>query len=314
MEASDAFAGGVEISDAEDPFEGTDFGDFGEEDKPTEPVVEPDVPVDTSDLPVVDREGQRVEPQNEGGQPDGSPSPLAPDAASVESAEAPAAPEPPPPPQAAPAPAEHTQHAPPPVTPPPGSSDPAREAREYEEHHGERPAAPPQQEEESSPAPAAPAPAAAGSEPAPEPEADPTTDGASGTASAEATGDGGGDRTTASNGSTEVAPEPVEATDKRGRRVKRKYVLLRVTGPGKFEQIAWYVDKSNTMVAKGAEGARKQTVALARDTDEALKVGYVAVGRPQDGVSLIAVAQQNFQVRKIRPRPPEPSKERLEIT
>lgn len=303
VEASDAFGQGVEISDGDDPFDGTDFGDFGDGSEPqTEPAVEADAPADTAGLPVVDREGQ----------------PVVPDAASAESAQAPAAEPAPAAPQAAPAPQEAAQaavHPPPPVTPPPGPSDPAAEAAAYEERHAAPAAAAPP------PPPPAPEPVSPESpgvrEPEPAPEPDPTT-GASGTgdtASAEPTGDGGGDKTTASqssNGTTEVAPEPEETTDKRGRRVKRKYLILRVIGPGKFEQVAWY-EKGGKMCAKSEEGARKQTVALARDTDEALKIGYVACGRPQDGVMLVTVAAANFQAKKIRPKPPEPARERLEI-
>lgn len=113
---------------------------------------------------------------------------------------------------------------------------------------------------------------------------------------------------------TETAPVPDEPRNESGKTTHRRYYVLQLTGAGKFEQVAWYEDENGQMVAKGTKGAKRQTVALSRGTDDALKIGFAALGSPQEGVKIVAVAALHFQPRTVRPKPPEPSKARLEIS
>lgn len=105
----------------------------------------------------------------------------------------------------------------------------------------------------------------------------------------------------------EDAPEPTEAKG------KRRYYILRVDGAGKFTQLSWYEDSKGNMVPKGTTGAKRQAVALARGSEEAMKIGFAAMGAPADGAHLVTVAALHFQPKKVKPLPPEPSKQRLQI-
>jgi hypothetical protein len=110
------------------------------------------------------------------------------------------------------------------------------------------------------------------------------------------------------------APIPEETKDKRGRVTHRRYVILRHEGAGRFTQLDWYEDKQRKLVTKNTPGSKRQTVVLARGTEDALKYGYVIAGSPQKGVPLVAVAAAYFQVKNVAPQPPEPMKQRLQIT
>jgi hypothetical protein len=110
------------------------------------------------------------------------------------------------------------------------------------------------------------------------------------------------------------APMPDETKDKRGRVTHRRYVILHADGNGKFTQLDWYEDKQRKLTTKGAANAKRQTVVLARGTEDALKFGYVVVGSPPDGAQLVAVAAAYFLVRNVSPKPPEPAKQRLHIS
>lgn len=313
MEGSDAFGQGVEIGESEDPFAGTDFGDFGDE--PAGPVAsEP-----TGELKTVDKEGNEVPPD--------APAHAPADAASVESQEGQAA-VPPPTPVAEPAVqsaedvAANTQPSAggvPRLTP----EQAKEEARRYREEHGEGEYAPQKVQErlraiaereaaekaareahDDVPPP----------EPVGEPEGDPTPPSSddSPTASVSEPSSPPGTDEPELDSEEEQAPEPEETTDSSGKTTKRKYYILRPTGPGKFEQVSWY-EKDGKIVAKGTTGAKRQAVALARGAEDALKIGFVASGAPQDGITLVAVAALHFQPKPIKPRPPEPSRVRLQI-
>lgn len=288
MEASDVFAQGVEIGDGEDPFAGTDFGDFGA-DGPTEARDEP--ADDTPDLPVVNREGQPVEPD---------PTPAAANGTTGSTTE----PGPTPEAQAALESLRASRAGTEDPTPPAESAGPT----EAPTDESAAPAAAPAAQEPAAPpeaSPGAPAPVAE-SEPqdapdSPQPPSPPSEAASDGSATEEAP--------------VEDAPEPQEPRSQvSGRVTHRRYVILRVIGPGKFEQIAWHVDGKGRMVQKGTGGAKRQTVALARGTDDALKIGYAAIGSPAEGTSLIAVAAAYFQVKKIKPMPVEPARQRLSIS
>jgi hypothetical protein len=346
-EGTDAFVAGVEIGD-DDPFLNTDFGDFSD-DKPTEVQPEPpdDVPSVDADIPIVNAEGEHISPEaaeaarkameavereraeQAAAEAAMAANPIEPvdghDLANAiaattslePAAEAPAPAQAPVDPTPAvdggttgsitePAerfnPVSQTMEAPAPAPVELGGAMmkpdrvptqvpealrvPVGEAAVIEE---EEEAAVPEVETAPPPPP-----------PPAEPPAPPTAP--EGIAALEVPEN------------PDHAPEPEELKNNAGKVVKRRYVVLQVDGPGKFSQIAWHVDKAGKIVAKGTPGARRQTVALARGTDEALKIGYAAVGSPAKGVTLIACAQLHFQPRKIEPIEPEPEKQRLKIT
>lgn len=121
------------------------------------------------------------------------------------------------------------------------------------------------------------------------------------------------------NQETEVqpddAPPPEETTDKRGRVVQRRYYLFVAADyTDMYKRLSWYEDDDHKIVAQNTKGAKRQTIVLAKTPEDALKVGFVAAGSPQNGVELVPVAVQNFQPRKVAPIPPEPMKQRLSIS
>jgi hypothetical protein len=94
----------------------------------------------------------------------------------------------------------------------------------------------------------------------------------------------------------------------------RRYVILRVVGPDKFERLSWYEDSNGKFVGRSVAGARRHTIVFAHSNADALKKGYLALGAPEEGVHLVAVAAMHFQPRKVHPRAPVPAKTRLEIS
>lgn len=346
MEGSDVFA--QEIGADDDPFAGTDFGDFTQEQpaappaqpEPARPVPEPDVPIATEGLPTVDREGNPVQP-SVNGQP----------------AQAPV----------------QAQAASPPVTPPPGPSDPAAEAAAYDAQHaapapaqavapapdpstgsegGQAPPIAAQQPQEPAPDPT---PAASNGttgsttepEPAPVPPTEPTADAptdaptpaptaepapvadappAGGSEPEPSTPEPAADETqpspepTASTGSDDGGTEPAserdemlrpEKKDKGGRVTHRNYLILRVEGGGRYSEVSWY-EKGGDIVPQGTAGSKRQKYALARGQEDALKVGYAALGAPPRA-HIVAVAVSSFQPKIVEPEAPRPERARLKI-
>jgi hypothetical protein len=105
---------------------------------------------------------------------------------------------------------------------------------------------------------------------------------------------------------------PAEKKDAKGRVTHRRYLILKPDGSGKYSEISWHVDKDGRMVAAGTKGAKKQKHALARGQEDALKIGYAAVGAPPR-VTLIAVAESQFQPKTVEPEAPRPERARLKI-
>jgi hypothetical protein len=273
-EKEDVFTQAVEIGD-EDPFAGSDFGDFA-----VEPDPESDIPADTTGLPVVNREGERVDGQPEAAPEPPPPAPQAPSPQEPLAAEAPPAQAPaesePPPPQAAPS-------APAGVAGPPEAQIGSQSVVEDDE----KPFTPPARDEtrvltEDDLA------EAGHDGPVAEPDDAPVT---------------------------YPASNPAPRAPRQQGTSARGYIVLKVDSPGKFSQVSWFEDPdTGKMVAEGTVGAKRQTVVQARFRNDALKIGYLAVGSPPDGVTLIAVAATAFLPRKVRPKPPEPSKTRLDIS
>jgi hypothetical protein len=139
-------------------------------------------------------------------------------------------------------------------------------------------------------------------EPAPDPtpaEADGTTGSTTDEAAVEPVATEDGD-----------APMPQETKDKRGRVTHRRYVILRAEDDTHYVQLDWH-EKDGKLVRSGG---KRQTVVLARGTEEALKFGYHVVDSPPGGAELVAVAAAYFQVRHVAPEPPEPMRQRLKIS
>lgn len=294
MEASDVFGSGVEIAEG-DPFAGgEDFAGFGE------------TPAPQVAVPVVDREGVPVGglptlPADQAAaageayrQEKGEPAPITPPLVS------------------GPPPVIEERFVPGAVAAQPTQQErlraiAEREAGEREAAEQERLAqAVPAQEQAPVSEPLAPpqtAEVAEVAEAAPVAVAEPTA--APQSAAIEAT--------VAEPEVEEDAPEPVEPTNERGKVTHRRYYVLRATDAGRFEQLSWH-EKDGKMVPRGTHGAKRQWVALARGADDALKIGYAALGAPLDGVKIVAVAALHFQVRTVKPKVPEPSRARLEIS
>jgi hypothetical protein len=302
MEGSDVFAGS-EIAGDDDPFAGTDFGDFdgGAEPQGDEAAQE----AMAAGLKTVNKEGEEVDPGT--GKPvegDADPTPAAP-AASAGPTEAAADPTP--------------------ATPPSGAGSSSATGGESERdpnvpEQGETPAvetqpppAPgpepaiqtePERPQEPAEQPAAPEPAPAAPPAAPEPAEEPAqTDGSSSEQPAE------GDETQ----DADEGNEPLELKDEKNRVTHRAYHVLRALTVGKFERVFFHVDAEGKIVPKGTEGAKRRSTVLARSAQDALVHGYKAVGAPADGVMLVAVPHSHFQLKPVRPKPPEPSKTRLQI-
>lgn len=305
MEASDVFAGN-EIANDADPFEGTDFGDFGAT-GPTEPepaVERPvpeaeDAPIATEGLPTVDREGNPIGEAAPAAQV--GPTPEAQSALDAVKAtaplaethmqagatvEAPAV--------AAPAPASAPETAPEVAPDPPAAQNDAQTA-----------AAPPE------PTPVIPEEGPGVREPEPDPTAAtaPAADESATSAAAEPAPAESGGQTESDDG--EITP-PAEKTDKTGRVTHRRYLILRVDGNGKYTEVTWY-EKAGSIVSKGTSGAKRQKYALARGQEDALKIGYAALGAPPKA-NIVAVALSSFQPRVVEPEAPKPERARLKIS
>lgn len=279
MEASDAFA--QEIAGGDDPF----AEDFGELEPPQDPGAQPadgaEAPVE--EPPIVNREGERID-----------------------------------------APAETNGTAPDPTATPTGETAPGGAS---EGGPAKDPTSP---GESAGPTEAAQADPTTPSGGDPTPEADPTPVGSQTSQPAEpeqTTGPSAGEPASTSESAPEGSPssggepreqvqdaeEPKETEDKSGRKTKRRYLIFHVDGPGKLSQVHWYEDSKGKLAQRGG-GNKRQTVCLARGTDDALKFGYAACGSPANGVKLVAVAKLHFQPRDVKPRPPEPMRQKLTIS
>lgn len=283
MEAADPFAGGVE-STQDDPFADTpsENGGFSQADDPFAEATATAEPV--PGVPVVDANGQPV-----------AEAPVAETQVAAEAEpEAPSG-------QLPPAPSK----LPDPTLPAEDSK--AREQREAAEAQARREAEgsnpPVAAEGTSSEEPGE----AAGSEPDPTSSIaaanesgsgeGPTTGSTSAAATAPTSGDG-----------TEDEPQARDSeTDTSGKVTKRAYRVLAPDGGGKWHEVTWYEDANGKMVERGSPGATKQNTCVVRGQAEALRIGWRAMGAPQDGCKLVAVSGANFRVRHVGPEvKPEP--------
>src|SRR5215831_6128666 len=121
---------------------------------------------------------------------------------------------------------------------------------------------------------------------------------------------------------TPASPSPASATDEgdrppqvneKGEVMKRPYRILTPDGAGKWKEVSWFEDAEGNMVEKGAPGARKQTQCLVRGTDEALRIGYKAMGSPAQGIKLVAIATSFFKVKNVAPEEEKVPRMRLKI-
>lgn len=382
-EATDVF--GSEIGGDDDPFAGTEFGDF--EQPAAEPEPEPRpvpeaVAPPAADIPIVDKEGEIVSPPTP---PSAAPSeptgPTTQSEAPVPSSAPPVGPgtsaEPVPAPAAPPATAQAATAPPATKTPPPGIAPEAQAAMDALKKP--TPAAPPSSggpepsstQPEPPPTPISPPSAAPADSPAgstdtgeaptsPAPSSQPIST-ATGVDDTQAKLRAIAEREQAERSRAELAdptppvesagltepvvPEPIrpplegdalaaavappvqpdespadgdgiespeELKDKKGRVTHRRYLILQPDGSGKYTEVHWHVDKDGRMVAAGTKGAKKQKHALSRGQEDALKIGYAAVGAPPR-VTLIAVAESQFQPKTIEPEAPRPERARLKI-
>lgn len=293
MEGEDVF-GGSEIGE-DDPFAGTDFGDFDQPAPAAAPAPAEQRPAPeaapTSEPPVVDKEGNPVA---------GAALPtLTPEQQAAEAAR------------------YRQEHG----EPEPARSDPEEQQarlraiheREAQEKAQAETAPPTPQAGAIEDAPAAEQPQEAAQEaeeaaPAPEPIRPPLEPEAD-AIPAEPAGATGEDEPATEEGDASV---PAEKKDKTGRVTHRRYLILRPEGNGKYTEVVWYENSKGEMVEKGARGAKRQKYALARGQEEALKIGYAAMGAPARA-TIVAVALSAFQSKVVEPETPKPSAIRLKI-
>jgi hypothetical protein len=110
---------------------------------------------------------------------------------------------------------------------------------------------------------------------------------------------------TQDGGGQEPDPEPV----KEGAQV-RLYKLLYQTGPTTWEE-SQIPDEHAQTVPDEKHGP--QRFLKARNNDHARRLAWVIHGRPEAGITVIPVPASSFKPKRIKPKPPEPSRERLEI-
>lgn len=99
-----------------------------------------------------------------------------------------------------------------------------------------------------------------------------------------------------------------------GKTKKRRYYVLRVVDKGRFEQVTWYEDSKGKICDRAAKGAKPQHIVFAHGAEEALRVGYQALGAPTEGARLVAVAALHFQPKTVAPAPVQPARVRLSIS
>lgn len=315
MEASETFGAGVD-DPADDPFAGSDFGELDGDDGATLDANEAEIPTVNADGEVIDPPPAETDPT-----PASSP-------ASAAGAEATPATSPAAAPSAPAAPSESAQSQPSPAMPPPAPTG--------ETNHAAAPSAPtsPAATEPKTLADAEQAVAAA----VQEVDVDDTVAAEDDLSEAQAAQDvaaaanppeaaaaapavaeipAAAPATEAvveeSSADPEDAAPPAEKKDKRDRVTHRRYTILQVLGPDDFKRVSWYEDKDGKMVARG-NGAKRQRIALARDGEQALAIGYAALGSPEKGVTLVAVAVSLFQPKTVQPDEPEPAKRKLKIS
>jgi hypothetical protein len=90
----------------------------------------------------------------------------------------------------------------------------------------------------------------------------------------------------------------------------RLYKLLYQTGPTTWEE-SQIPDEHAEVVPDEKHGP--QRFLRARNNDHARRLAFVIHGRPEAGVTVIPVPASSFKPKRIKPKPPEPSRERLEI-
>lgn len=238
----------------DDPFAGTTA-------PPDDPFADA-APAAEEEPPVVDKEGERVQPDASSSEPGEGASAAgqrmaaeaAEKAAAADAAEAPAQP-----PVEQPDQPEATE---PPAQPPVEPQAPAEGAQAPVEPQG-------------------------GTDGGQEPPTPPTGQGAS-----------------EDGGSTEPEPEPAKGAQ------VRLYKLLYQTGPTTWEETQIPDEHAETVPD---EKHGPQRFLKARNNDHARRLAWVIHGRPEAGITVIPVPASSFKPKRIKPKPPEPTRERLEI-
>jgi hypothetical protein len=324
MEASDTFGQGIDTPD-DDPFKETSMEEFDQSDDPL--ADGNDALAEIGPVPIVNREGEVIEEpaKADAAIPVETPEERAmrehaEEELAAEEANAPVA-DPPPAPMAGDQTAQSAgattadgspvaaqgAGVDPGVAPPP----PEKTATSMSEAAGETGAA------ETDPQPADPVSSAT-------PNSDQTTPSSPVAADANAPATSPGDvgptdasviqEPAAEKADPNVAPLPKEKKDKTGLVTHRRYILLTPEGNGKHAEVSWHEDKGGKMVKKGTPGAKKQSVCLARGQEEALAIGYQALGSPDAGVPLRAVAFTYWgELTHVEPDEDPPIRQRLKF-
>ena len=110
-------------------------------------------------------------------------------------------------------------------------------------------------------------------------------------------------------------PPAAQAESSGGGKEVRYYKVLYQTGEHQFT-VADLTGKPNVVeleveYVKGQK--KKEKFIEARNGDHALKLAFVAVGRPVAGVTLLIIPKGSYKPRPVKAAPPSPERERLTI-
>jgi hypothetical protein len=165
----------------------------------------------------------------------------------------------------------------------------AREQAEAEA--AEAPAAPQEGQDEAEAAPEPQTATDGGQEPSPAPQADAAAD-------ADPAPTAGGD-----------APQD---TSQRGKAEMRYYKLLYLSAERQWTEFELDpTAEGQTDFVKLVDG---EPWMVARNNDHAKRIGFTILGRPQQGVRLFPVPKGAWKPSTVKPAPPKPERERLEIS
>lgn len=111
----------------------------------------------------------------------------------------------------------------------------------------------------------------------------------------------------------EEVEERQPETNKKGETVRRPYLIFVPDGKGKWREVTWWEAEDGKMVPQGTNGAKKQRTCVVRGQEEALRIGYRALGSPPEGIGIVAVAANYFRLRQVEPDVEPQPRQRLKI-
>lgn len=123
----------------------------------------------------------------------------------------------------------------------------------------------------------------------------------------------------AADDASESEPEtPASGTGPRGGSSPlRNYKILYETASGQWTEVKLDPENSpdgvTVVTLKDEEKGTEDQWVEARNNDHALRIGYVLLGRPDQGARILPIPHGGWKARLVRKAPPRPERERLEI-